>query len=96
MTQLLEIKEIRKLDEFRDLIRPIAKVDHDRIAGLPSEPGKIRINLDSEAMVSAATDEFVKLLPKEYVKQSLAELSKAVPEDIVEETIRRMTTIVMK
>ena len=104
MTKLVEITEFRNLDDFRNLIRPVAQAEHDRVAGLTQETSRIRINIEPETAVAIATDEFTRLLPKAYVSCSASQertcsgrpgldLSMAVPEDVVVDTIKKMTTL---
>lgn len=104
MTQLVEITEIRSLDEFRNLIRPVAQAEYDRVASLPQETCRIRINVDPETAVAIATDEFTRLLPKAYLRRSGVRkkahsgrssliLRETVPVDVVIDTIRKMTTL---
>jgi len=106
MTQSVEFTEIKNLDEFRNLIRPFAQAAYDRVANLPKEPGKIKINVDPETYVEILTDEFVRLLPKEYVKRSKdqmgalryvrqSKLCKTVPTEVVLDTISEMETMVL-
>ena len=104
MTQLVEITEIRNLDDFRNLIRPVAQAEFDRVASLPKEAGRIRINVEPETTVAIATEEFTRLLPKAYVRLSSIQegtrssrasfdLHRTVPEDVVLDTIKKMTTL---
>jgi len=106
MIQSVEITDVRSLDEFRNLIKPVAQDAYDRVANLPKEPGKIRINVEPETCVEILTDEFVQKLPEEYVKRSKSqmgalryvrqsELRKTVPAEVVVDTIGRMKTLVL-
>ena len=106
MTQTVEITDVRSLDEFRNLIKPIAQAAYDRVANLPKEPGKIRINIEPETCVEILTDEFVQILPEEYVNRSesqmgalryvrQSELRKTIPAEVVADTIGKMKTVVL-
>jgi len=106
MTQSVEITDVRSLDEFRNLIKPIAQAAYDRVANLPKEPGKIRINVEPETYLEILTDEFVQRLPEEYVSRSKSqmgalryvrqsELLKTIPAEVVVDTIGKMKTMVL-
>lgn len=104
MTKSVEITEIRSVDDFRNLIRPVAQAEYDRVASLPQEAGRIRINIEPETAVAIATDEFTRLLPKGYLRRNGVQknahsgrpsliLRKTIPVGVVVDTIRKMTTV---
>ena len=106
MTQSVEITDVKSLDEFRNLIKPVAQAAYDRVANLPKEPGRIRINVEPETYVEILTDEFVQLLPKEFVKRSndqmgalryvrQSKLCKTIPAEVVVDIIDKMKTVVL-
>lgn len=107
MRTMVTINDIASLDEFRDMMLPVAQANYEYTVSLPpSAPGKHRINVAPELMLLLTADEFMRKLPKEYVVRTRQSnellysgrnvaIRKTIPRAVVIETLYKMKTIIM-
>ena len=107
MRTMVTINDIASLNEFRNLILPVAQANYEYIASLPpSGPGKHGMNVSPELMLLLTADEFMRKLPKEYVVPTRkpntllysgkkVAIGKTIPRDVVIDTLYKMKTVIM-